>query len=163
MGGFREGSVRDFQEFSGRSVEFFAGFGSVQRFSMVHPKMISKSTRVCSPYLKVYRGVLPMVRNRHCELQSHELEDLEALSLEAAKRYLKRIKWYLNDSYRLWFQSCLQEVTNQNAVVIIDVSDSSKSWIYEAISAIRSLSSHSTGRLNFIQFNGRNDLLDLSL
>ena len=96
-----------------------------------------------------------MVRNRHCELQSHELEDLEALSLEAAKRYLKRIKWYLNDSYRLWFQSCLQEVTNQNAVVIIDVSDSSKSWIYEAIQAIRSLSNHSTGRLNFIQFNGK--------
>ena len=96
-----------------------------------------------------------MVRNRHCELQSHELEDLEALSLEAAKRYLKRIKWYLNDSYRLWFQSCLKEVTNQNAVIIIDVSDSSKSWIYEAIQAIRSLSNHSTGRLNFIQFNGK--------
>lgn len=102
---------------------------------------------------KVYRGVLPMVRNRHCELQSHELQDLEVLSLEAAKRYLKRIKWYLSNSYRLWFQSCLAEVTNQNTVVIIDSSDSSKSWLYESISAIRSMASHATGRLNFIQFN----------
>ena len=83
-----------------------------------------------------------------------ELADVEALSYEAAKRYLKRIKWYLSESYRLWFQSCLPEVLTESAVVLIDVSDSSKSWIHEAITALRSLAHNSTGRLNFIQFNG---------
>ena len=82
------------------------------------------------------------------------MADVEALSYEAAKRYLKRIKWYLSESYRLWFQSCLPEVLTESAVVLIDISDSSKSWIHEAITALRSLAHNSTGRLNFIQFNG---------
>ena len=38
---------------------------------------------------KVYRGVLPVVRDRHCELQIHELEQLENLSIDAARRYLR--------------------------------------------------------------------------
>ena len=58
-------------------------------------------------------------------------------------------------SARLWFQSCLDQVcsSSKSSVIIIDVSDSSKSWIHEAISSCRLLSLISTGRLNFIQFN----------
>ena len=92
------------------------------------------------------------------KILASELADVEALSYEAAKRYLKRIKWYLTESYRLWFQSCLPSVLQDSAVILLDVSDSSKSWIAEAITALRSLANNSTGRLNFIQFNGKSDI-----
>lgn len=109
--------------------------------------------RRVTPGSKVYRGVLPVVRDRHCELQVAELEQLEVLSTDAAKRYLKRIKWYLADAHRLWFQSCLHTFDQNQTVVIIDTSDSAKSWMHEAVTVLRSLSNHTSGKLNFIQFN----------
>jgi len=114
---------------------------------------IDRWERRVTPGSKVFRGVLPTVRARHCELNLTELADVEALSYEAAKRYLKRVKWYLAEPVRLWFQSCLSPVLADSAVVLIDVSASSASWLAEAIAACRSLARHSTGRLNFIQFN----------
>ena len=107
---------------------------------------------------KVYRGVLPVVRDRHCELQLAELEQLELLSHDAAKRYLKRIKWYLSDSHRFWFQSCLDTFDQNQTVVLIDTSDSAKAWMHEAVNVIRSLSNQTTGKLNFIQFNGKSHI-----
>ena len=115
---------------------------------------LSRWERRVTPGSKVYRGVLPVVRDRHCELQVAELEQLEVLSTDAAKRYLKRIKWYLADAHRLWFQSCLHTFDQNQTVVIIDTSDSAKSWMHEAVTVLRSLSNHTSGKLNFIQFNG---------
>ncbi|CAG5099553.1 Oidioi.mRNA.OKI2018_I69.XSR.g16578.t1.cds [Oikopleura dioica] len=109
--------------------------------------------RRITPGSKVYRGVLPIVRDRHCELQVAELEQLQVLSLEAARRYLKRIQWYLEAPHRLWFQSVHPAMARGNTVVLIDGSDSSRQWIYELIAAMRGLSRDIKGKLNVILFN----------
>ena len=59
------------------------------------------------------------MRDRHCELQPLELDQLEILSLEASRRYLRRIKWFLDASHRLWFQSCLHTFDSLSTVVIL--------------------------------------------
>ena len=94
------------------------------------------------------------MRDRHCELQVAELEQLQVLSLEAARRYLKRIQWYLEAPHRLWFQSVYPAMARGNTVVLIDGSDSSRQWIYELIAAMRGLSRDIKGKLNVILFNG---------
>jgi hypothetical protein len=111
--------------------------------------------RRITPGSKVYRGVLSIVRDRHCELQVTELEQLQLLSLEAARRYLRRIQWYLEAPHRLWFQSVLPSMAKGNTVVLIDGSDSSRQWIYELVAAMRGLSRDIKGKLNVVFFNGK--------
>ena len=111
--------------------------------------------RRITPGSKVYRGVLPIVRDRHCELQVSELEQLQLLSLDAARRYLRRIQWYLQEPHRLWFQSVLPSISKGNTVLLIDGSDSSRQWIYELVAAMRGLSRDIKGKLNVVLFNGR--------
>ena len=102
----------------------------------------------------MYRGVLPIVRDRHCELQVTELEQIRHLSTEAARRYLKRIQWIVGAPHRLWLQSCFHTLDRGNTVFLVDTSESAKSWIHEAIEALRMVASDSAGKFNFIQFNG---------